>query len=111
MPNALWRLTQVSAAAHEAAQRGLGMAAEHVLTASQAQVPVLEGTLRASGVASQDGDTAAVSYNTPYAVRQHEELGYRHPRGGKAKYLEDPLTEEAKTVSAIISTEVKRAFQ
>jgi hypothetical protein len=27
-------------------------------------------------------------FNTPYAARQHEETGYRHPKGGKAKYAE-----------------------
>jgi hypothetical protein len=26
-----------------------------------------------------------------YAHRQHEELSYRHPRGGQAKFLEQPL--------------------
>lgn len=32
------------------------------------------------------------SYNTPYALRQHEELSYNHPTPGtKAKYLEDPF--------------------
>jgi hypothetical protein len=27
----------------------------------------------------------------PYAHRQHEELTWRHPKHGKAKYLEDPI--------------------
>ncbi len=30
-----------------------------------------------------------IGFGTPYAVRQHEELEWQHPRGGKAKYLED----------------------
>lgn len=30
-----------------------------------------------------------ISYNTPYALIQHEELSFYHPVG-KAKYLEDP---------------------
>lgn len=36
-----------------------------------------------------------VGFGVPYAAKQHEELGYKHPRGGKAKYLEDPLKENA----------------
>ena len=104
-----WKLPQVAGQARQAARQGLALGAEHLLTASQAQVPVDEGTLRRSGAASQDGDTAAVSYDTPYAVRQHEELGYRHPRGGKAKYLEDPLTQEQDTIRRIVSTQVRRA--
>ncbi|WP_061960648.1 hypothetical protein [Demequina flava] len=31
---------------------------------------------------------SAVASDLPYAVRQHEELGYRHPNGGQAKFLE-----------------------
>ena len=34
-----------------------------------------------------------VSYNTPYALRQHEELTWRHLPGKQAKYLEQPLKE------------------
>lgn len=57
--------------------------------------------------------TATVGYSLPYALRQHEELGYRHDRtdgrkiisgknagqtinmvaGGEAKYLERPFEE------------------
>lgn len=32
-----------------------------------------------------------VSFNTPYALIQHEELGFNHPSGGKALYLRDPF--------------------
>ena len=39
---------------------------------------------------------AAVSYDTPYAIRQHEDLSYKHDAGRKAKYLEDPLNAAAK---------------
>lgn len=34
---------------------------------------------------------ATVTVNQPYAQDQHETLYYKHPRGGKAKYLEEPL--------------------
>lgn len=32
-----------------------------------------------------------VTVSQVYAHRQHEDLSYRHPRGGSAKYLEKPL--------------------
>ena len=35
--------------------------------------------------------TASLEVNQVYAHVQHEELSYRHPRGGQAKYLEQPL--------------------
>lgn len=36
---------------------------------------------------------ATVLVDQPYAQDQHETLYYRHPRGGRAKYLEAPLME------------------
>lgn len=37
---------------------------------------------------------ATVGYSLPYALRQHEELDYNHPKGGKAKFLEEPFLEK-----------------
>lgn len=37
---------------------------------------------------SEDEVTMMIGYNTPYAVVQHEELGYNHPVG-EAKFLEN----------------------
>lgn len=42
-------------------------------------------------------DTALVvriGYSLPYALIQHEDLQFHHPRGGKAKYLEDPFNQK-----------------
>jgi hypothetical protein len=47
--------------------------------------------------------TGRVGYSLPYARRQHEELGYNHPKGGKAKYLEDPANAMAKTYQKAIA--------
>jgi len=77
------------------------------------RVPIEEATLERSGVATVDeGElTAAVSYDTPYAVRQHEELTYRHDAGRTAKYLEGPLTEQAAAVAAIIAAQLRRSLR
>lgn len=95
------------------AVRGLRIAAEHVLAESRKVVPIEEATLERSGVATVDETrlTAAVSYDTPYAVRQHEELGYRHDAGRTAKYLERPLTEQADTVAEIIAAQLRRSLR
>jgi hypothetical protein len=37
--------------------------------------------------------TASVRVDQAYAHRQHEELTWRHPRGGEALYLQKPLME------------------
>lgn len=97
----------------DAAARGLLLAAEHVLAEAQDVVPLDEGYLQSTGTASvDDGDlTAAVSFDGPYAVRQHEELDWRHTPGRQAKYLEQPLNANRGPVQRIIAAEVRRALQ
>jgi hypothetical protein len=48
-----------------------------------------------------------VSYNKPYAARQHEELSYRHKEGRQAKYLEQPLREFVRAFCQNIADAVK----
>ena len=106
---------------HAAAVRGLVKASEHLLQVSNTLVPIEEGTLERSGVASVDEATlrAAVSYDTPYAVNQHESMDFRHPGPGNtnpaavgrvAKYLEVALTGEAQTIEEIIANEIRTAL-
>jgi hypothetical protein len=106
-----WNGPAVKAAQHAAAARGLGKAVEHLLTESRAEVPIEEGTLERSGVASVDRDNlvGAVAYDTPYAVRQHEELEWRHAEGRNAKYLEGPMNRERETMLQLIAAEIRRA--
>lgn len=95
------------------AVRGLRLATEHVLQVSRGRVPIEEATLERSGTATVDEAQlkAAVAYDTPYAVRQHEELDWQHDEGRTAKYLEKPLTEEAGTVAAIIAAQLRRSLR
>lgn len=108
-----WNGDAILAATRQGAAHGLRLAAEHVLAESRRRVPIEEATLERSGTATVDESTltAAVSYDTPYAVRQHEELNYRHDAGRTAKYLELPLAEEADTVGEIIAAQVRRALR
>ncbi|MFI9824413.1 hypothetical protein ACIHFC_28775 [Streptomyces sp. NPDC052013] len=96
-----------------AAARGLYLGAEYVLGESQAVVPIDEGTLQSSGTASVDEGAlmAMVSYDTPYAARQHEELDWRHAPGRQAKYLEQPLNACRGVVQALIAAELRRALR
>lgn len=103
-------LGAVSALARAAAEEGLRKAAEHVLQTSRTLVPLEEGTLERSGKVSVDGLKAAVSYDTVYAVYQHERMDLRHVSGRQAKYLEQPLNTEGPTCSAIIAAEVRAAL-
>lgn len=49
-------------------------------------------TLRALAKKRPDVEVV-VSFNTDYAVRVHEDLTMPHPRGGQAKFLEQPARE------------------
>ncbi|SMP25109.1 hypothetical protein SAMN06265361_10518 [Laceyella tengchongensis] len=64
---------------------------EKMLALANEDVPLNEGTLLRSGVASFDESilSGCVSYNTPYARRLHEHPEYRFQNGRKGKWLED----------------------
>lgn len=96
-----------------AAARGLLLGAEHVLAESLDVVPLDEGPLQNSGMTSVDEGTltAVVSFDTPYAVRQHEEMDYRHAPGRQAKYLEDPLNANRSTFQRIVAAQIRRALR
>lgn len=88
---------------------GLRLGAEHILQTSRKIVPIDEATLERSGKVSVDEAEmkAAVSYDTPYAVIQHEDLTLNHKNGRSAKYLERPFTSETETVRQIIAQAIK----
>lgn len=50
-----------------------------------------------------------VGFNTEYAAKQHEEVGYHH-QDGEAKYLERPLMERAQYYVEIMNLKVKEAL-
>ena len=74
-------------------RKGTQMALDHLAAVSKEQVPLDQGPLKASCVVevNEDGSAGTVSYDTPYAVMQHETTQFHHQRGRKAKYLEDPV--------------------
>lgn len=103
----------LTAETRASAARGLSKGAEHVLTMTGPKVPWQEGHLERSGTVSVDESelVAAVSFDQPYAVRQHEELDYTHPVKGEAKYLENTLREEAEAVTMIVAKHIRRALR
>jgi hypothetical protein len=92
--------------------RGLQVAAEHVLQVSNDRVPLETGTLMRSGraVVDRSRGTASVSYDTPYAARQHEDLTMRHGPGRQAKYLESAIDDTRDDCLRIIARAVQRAL-
>jgi hypothetical protein len=98
--------------ARAGAVRGLKLAAELLLSESNKLVPLDEGTLMHSGRATVDTESleGMVSYDTPYAVVQHEALDFIHPNGRQAKYLEDAWMGWSPEFVHIIGEQIRRAL-
>ena len=134
-----WRIKEAVKIAEEAALKALRTGAELILTEAIDETPVETGTLRRSGTvtvgalpdgtqvyeAAESGSdmkdafpgtegkekAVYISFSTPYARRQHEELGYNHPLGGKAKYLETPFNANKKKVIKYAERKIKEALR
>lgn len=106
------RLRALATLRRKQAARGLLMGAEYLLAETIPYVPIEEGTLQRSGVATVDPGQleAAVAFDTPYAVRQHEELDYHHDPGREAKFLENRMNSPAVRagIRRVIANEMKK---
>lgn len=116
-----WYDSKAKSIARNSALRAAHLVAEDVLTESQKQVPLAEGTLQRSGTIDDDfpNGRVVISYNTPYALKQHEDMRLRHPdptnpksaTGRKAKYLEGPLNMKKASGTKFIRAEVNKALR
>jgi len=77
-------------------------------------VPLDKGDLRKSGkyevIFKGSKVRGEVSYNTHYALIQHENLEFRHAPGRQAKYLEQPAKENAKFYSEKMKEKIKEVL-
>jgi hypothetical protein len=90
------------------ASEGLERGLQHVLAEAQRIVPLDEGTLERSGRVSVDGLEGAISFDTVYAVIQHEALDFNHLPGRTAKYLEIPMDRERQVVLEMMAVGLRR---
>lgn len=92
----------------QAGLEGLREVARQIYEASQSQVPVDTGALRASASMTEEGGAKPVitiAYNADYALYVHEILRNLHPRGN-AKYLENPFNQYASTIEKVIGSKI-----
>lgn len=90
--------------------KALAKAMEHVKTVSVSLAPVESGHLRGSAGVTVVGLEARLLYPGPYARYQHYGLDFKHPLGGQALYLEQPMITEAPYVFQIIADMLGEAF-
>ena len=102
---------QVDERIEDAAAAGMLEACEVLLGQAIDETPYVEHLLRNSGTTDVEASggkvTGAVSFNTPYARRQHEDLTLDHPQPGtKAKFLERPANAYGPTMQTIIANHI-----
>lgn len=107
-----WTGDRAVEASHQAAIRGLLQGAHHIRGVAVNRTPIDTADLRNSATAQVDDAelTGAVAYDTPYAVRQHEELGWYHFTG-QAKYLETAAQDESSTARDLLAAQLRRAHR
>ena len=134
-----WRTKEAVRITEEVGLKALRTGAEAILTEAIDETPIDTGTLRRSGTVTVGGlpDGAQVyeaaeagsdmkdafpgpegkekavyiSFNTPYARRMHEDLGYTPKRGGGPKYLETPFNANKKKVLKMAELQIKKALR
>lgn len=95
----------------EAVVGGINDSLEMLLETSNRTVPIEEATLGRSGSVVEATVTkpiGAVTYDTAYAKRQHEDLRLRHDPGRRAKWLERTFHEQAPRIGGHIAAAARR---
>lgn len=102
-------LGELGAAWADKILKGLQDAGEYILGEAVDIVPLDTSDLSNSGRAMVDEANfrCVISFNTPYAVEQHENMTYAHAPGRTAKYLEIPLMTSAPTVLQLIKARME----
>lgn len=106
-----WRGGQITAAVARHATGVLGDAAEFVLEESNRTVPIEESVLESSGSTDAAGDEAAIYYDTPYAVRLHENPQYNFQHGRRGKWLSLTMGEQRDRVQRYLAERMAEAFR
>lgn len=102
----------ISAAMRQAAARAVLEVAEDALTEANDRVPLDEGDLARSGevTAFPEKSAASITYDTPYAIKQHEDVTLKHPRQGEDHWLERTVEENAPRYFQWIADRIRKAL-
>jgi hypothetical protein len=108
-----WYGDRIVGLVHDHAAEVLGDAGEFLLEEANQTVPIEEGNLARSGSVDVDrGELAAtVSYDTPYAVRLHENPQYHFQHGRRGKWLQLTLPEQRARIERFLRDRMEGAFR
>lgn len=95
----------------DAARLGVREVLEDALQEANDETPLDEGDLVRSGEVVMDPNEprGAVTYDTPYAVRQHEDPTLNHPRQGRHHWLERQIEDNAGRYTEHIAKRIRDA--
>jgi len=117
-----WQGEKVTKAVKEAGISAVMDVAEVILKEADKEIPHATGTMERSGSISPFNrikNCTIISYNTPYALKQHEDLTLRHPdptnplssSGRKAKFLEDPFNRNKGKVMKLAQVRINKVLK
>lgn len=111
-----WQGQLASEAVRLGARRAIADTTEDVKQDSLRVIPRETDTLaRSAGTSLADyAPVGAVYYDDPRdvkTIKQHEDLSYRHPRGGTAKFLERPARAARGRFVAALAREIGRGLR
>lgn len=101
-------LTNLDDAILSAVEAGGEILGDEAVSRTPKETGILQGSMK---VTTDGKATSAVSFDTPYAARQHEEIGWNHPGGGEAKYLENAMSAAASRIQEAIAKEIGKALK
>lgn len=110
-----WKGDQAKDIAENAGIKALLECGQDLKGKSQDEAPIDLGDLKGNCNESDpeditEGTIVKVGYSLSYALRQHEHTEYNHPKGGKAKYLEDPYKKNQGKYLRYIGNKIKEAL-
>ncbi len=97
-------LDKAADAIHDDAPGAITDIMEYIGERTDAVIPHDEGTLMRSKVIEVDDQRlqGAIGYDTPYAIRQHEDCSLSHTGGRKCKYLEGTVKNEQEMIQQLL---------
>ena len=111
----IWHGDSIKKSVRKGIINGIFKSAVKIQGESIQEAPLKEGDLKGNcAIDDRKLEThleAEVGYNLPYARKQHEELDFNHPLGGKAKFLEDPFNRNIDDVPKNIANEIKKVIK
>ena len=107
-------LTGIAAQVRAHVEDALAEGAQVILDRSDELVPKESGDLAASGSVNKGAsgtNTVAIKYSSVYARYIHENMQFKHPTGGSAKFLELAMNEKGSDAISKTGDEIRKVLE